>query len=98
MSKPPSSSDSTCQHLSIANSKIGEVMVCPDCGVVHLSMQSMSIRFDLDAFAELAKMIKQAKATLDQAQKFASDQVSDFHHTEKQLPENSYHYHQHKVH
>ncbi|MFZ6800466.1 hypothetical protein [Undibacterium sp. Di24W] len=73
-------SNNTCQHLSIANSKIGEIMICPECGVVHLSLQSISMRFDLEAFGELAKMVRQAKATIEQAQRFSSDksnQVDD---------------------
>jgi hypothetical protein len=65
-----STTNSACQHLSIAQSKIGEVMVCPECGVVHLALQSISMRFDLEAFNELATMIGQAKATIIQARKF----------------------------
>lgn len=103
---PKSNSGSTCQHLNIANSKIGEIMICPDCGVVHLSLQSISIRLDFDAFSELAKMVKQAKATLDQAQKFASDQTEPSANSvraeeqmhEVLMPEKTWHYHPHKVH
>jgi hypothetical protein len=103
---PKSNSGSACQHLNIANSKIGEIMICPDCGVVHLSLQSISIRLNLDAFSELAKMVKQAKATLDQAQKFASvqtepsatsAQVEEQMH-EVFMQEKIWHHHPHKVH
>jgi hypothetical protein len=68
--------NNACQHLSIANSKIGEIMICPECGVIHLSLQSFSMRLELEAFAELAKMVSQAKATLDQAQKFSCDKTN----------------------
>lgn len=102
---PKSNSGSTCQHLNIANSKIGDIMICPECGVVHLSLQSISVRLDLDAFSELAKMVKQAKATLDQAQKFATDQIEQATSDQAKeqmhevlMPEKNWHYHPHKVH
>ncbi|MBC3806847.1 hypothetical protein H8K52_05730 [Undibacterium seohonense] len=71
-----SKNNKPCQHLSIAHSKIGEVMICPECGVVHLSLQSISMRLDLNAFAELSKMITQAQTTIEQAQTFSQDQRS----------------------
>ncbi|MBC3875912.1 hypothetical protein [Undibacterium flavidum] len=105
-----SGSNNACQHLSIANSKIGEIMICPECSVIHLSLQSISIRLDLDAFSELAKMIKHAQATIEQAQeqaqKFSSNQANpsnDLHDAdplahEALLQENAYPYYPHKVH
>jgi hypothetical protein len=71
-----SKTQSACQHLNIANSQIGEVMICPDCGVVHVSMQSVSMRFELSAFAELAKMITQAQVTIEQAKVYTQEQRS----------------------
>ncbi|WP_212685217.1 hypothetical protein [Undibacterium baiyunense] len=66
--------NNACKHLSIANSKIGEIMICPECGVVHLSLQSVSLRLDLNAFAELSKMVAQAQTTIEQAQRFTHEQ------------------------
>ncbi len=99
-------SSNACQHLSIANSKIGEIMICPECGVVHLSLQSISMRLDLDAFSELAKMVRQAKATIEQAQRFSSDKsnpVDDLRDPNSTLhdalmQENLYSHTPHKVH
>nr|WP_315484066.1 hypothetical protein [uncultured Undibacterium sp.] len=74
--------NNACQHLSIANSKIGEIMICPECGVVHLSLQSISLRLDLTAFAELSKMVAQAQTTIEHAQSFTPEQKShDSPHT-----------------
>ncbi|MBC3833267.1 hypothetical protein H8K33_17285 [Undibacterium amnicola] len=74
--------NNACQHLSIANSKIGEIMICPECGVVHLSLQSISLRLDLTAFAELSKMVAQAQTTIEHAQNFTPEQKShDSPHT-----------------
>jgi hypothetical protein len=68
----PSTINNPCQHLSIAHSKVGEVMICPDCGVVHVALQSISMRFDLEAFTELATMLARAKATIEQARRSPS--------------------------
>lgn len=74
--------NNACQHLSIANSKIGEIMICPECGVVHLSLQSISLRLDLTAFAELSKMVAQAQTTIEHGQSFTPEQKShDSPHT-----------------
>jgi hypothetical protein len=58
-----------CQHIEIAHSKLGEVLICPDCGVVHMSLQTISMRFDVDAFKEISKMLSRAQAVLEQAEK-----------------------------
>jgi hypothetical protein len=52
----------------IAKSKVGEVMVCPDCGVVHLNLASVSVRFSLEAFEELSSMLSEAQIVLEHAQ------------------------------
>ncbi len=61
MQNPP------CHHLAIAQSQIGEVHICPDCGVVHLNLQAISIKFGLDAFSELSHMLSQAQSVIEQA-------------------------------
>lgn len=58
----------SCPTCVIAQSKVGEVMVCPDCAVVHVTMASVSVRFDVDAFVELASMLNEAKQVLERAQ------------------------------
>ncbi|GGX22289.1 hypothetical protein GCM10011282_30420 [Undibacterium macrobrachii] len=51
-------------------------MICPECGVVHLSLQSISLRLDLNAFAELSKMVAQAQTTIEQVQRSTHEQKS----------------------
>lgn len=60
-----------CQHVAIAQSKVGEVMICPDCGVVHLALQALTMRFDFDAFSELARMLGQAHHAIENAHAMA---------------------------
>lgn len=50
-----------CQHLHVAHSHVGEVAICPDCGVVHIALQYFSMRFDLEAFQALAHMLASAQ-------------------------------------
>ena len=54
-----------CQHLSIADSNIGHVSICPDCSVLHLALHHVSVRFTPDAFRALAGMVTAAQARLD---------------------------------
>ncbi|MFZ6657792.1 hypothetical protein [Undibacterium sp. TJN19] len=63
MKRPHQSS--SCQHVQLAHSKVGEVMICPDCGIVHVSLQYVSMRFELDAFRSLADMLGDAQHLID---------------------------------
>jgi carbonic anhydrase len=63
------STKSACKHVEIATSALGEVVICPDCGVVHVSMQSVSMRFDMDAFQVLSQMMSKAQAVIEQAKR-----------------------------
>lgn len=58
-------SANSCQHLGLASSKVGEVMICPECGVVHLSLNHVSLRFDVDAFRVLAYMLAEAQLNIE---------------------------------
>lgn len=55
---------SNCQHALLARSPVGHVSVCPDCGVVHLSMDCVSVRLEVNAFLALAEMLSQAQKRL----------------------------------
>lgn len=54
----------SCQHTMLARSPVGHVSVCPDCGVVHLSMDCVSVRLEVNAFLALAEMLSQAQKRL----------------------------------
>ncbi len=55
----------SCQHAMLACSPVGCVSVCPDCGVVHLSMDCVSVRLEVNAFLALAEMLLQAQKRLN---------------------------------
>lgn len=54
-----------CRCELLGSSEIGHVTVCQGCGQVHLNMQYMSLRFEVDAFRALAAMLGQAQRRLD---------------------------------
>ncbi|PRD65920.1 hypothetical protein C6P64_07425 [Malikia granosa] len=53
-----------CQHALLSRSPVGQVSVCPDCGVVHLSLDCLSVRLEEKAFQALAVMVMQAQQRL----------------------------------
>ena len=57
-----------CQHALLAQSPVGHVSVCPDCGVVHLSLDCLSVRLEMSAFKALADMVAQAHQRLHSIQ------------------------------
>lgn len=59
-----SATSPSCQHALLARSPVGHVSVCPDCGVVNLSMDCVSVRLEMNAFLALAEMLSQAKESL----------------------------------
>lgn len=63
----PSHQNAACRHIQIAHSKLGEVVICPECGVVHLNLQSISLRLEVEAFAALSTMLAQAQEVLERA-------------------------------
>lgn len=69
------SDNKACQHLAIAHSKVGDVMICADCGVVHLALQSISMRFDMEAFSELSRMLGRAQTAIESAQEKAQEKA-----------------------
>lgn len=59
-----SATSPVCQHALLARSPVGHVSVCPDCGVVSLSLDCVSIRLEVTAFLALTEMLSQAKNRL----------------------------------
>lgn len=49
-----------CTHEYLAYSKSGKVLICRDCGVVHLHLQNMSLRLDVNQFTAIAALITEA--------------------------------------
>lgn len=53
-----------CETCQLAKSGVGTVTVCPSCGVVHLCLQYLSLRFRTDAFQELVHLLAEAHINL----------------------------------
>lgn len=49
---------------TIAQGHVGSVSVCA-CGVITLTMQYLSLRFDVDAFKDLQNLLNAARRRLD---------------------------------
>lgn len=58
-----------CHQLVVATSSAGHVTTCLECGHVHLSLPSLTLRFDMHVFRELADMLHVAQ------QRFENDPV-----------------------
>ncbi|MDQ5889299.1 MAG: hypothetical protein QG667_2594 [Pseudomonadota bacterium] len=59
-----SEAESNCQHVVLAQSPLGAVSLCPECGVLHLAIHNLSLRFKPSAFAELTRLLNSAQAHL----------------------------------
>ncbi|MES2950132.1 MAG: hypothetical protein V4858_16445 [Pseudomonadota bacterium] len=55
-----------CQQVRMAQSSMGEVCICPDCGVVHVALQYFSMRFEPEAFKTLQSMLCEAQNKIAQ--------------------------------
>lgn len=62
-----SSQSTSCRHVGLAHSHVGDVSMCPDCGVVHVSLQYFSMRLDLEAFRALAQMLGVAQTRIERS-------------------------------
>lgn len=50
-----------CRHQALAESPLGSVSLCLECGVVQLTMDSVTVRLDLEAFQMAAQMMLVAR-------------------------------------
>jgi hypothetical protein len=60
-----SKSYTQCSQQLIATSALGHITTCTDCGHVHLNLNAVTLRFDLDAFRDLVDMLGFAQHKLD---------------------------------
>ena len=68
----PSTPSSRCQHALLARSPVGHVSVCPDCEVVQLCLDCLSVRLERAAFLALAEMLSEAQQRLHGTQQHSS--------------------------
>lgn len=52
---------SPCHHHTLAQSPVGRVTLCPDCSVVQLHMDAVTLRLAADDFETLAHMVLMAR-------------------------------------
>lgn len=57
-----------CRHIELVRSQVAEVAMCPDCKVVHITLQHVTVRLTSDAFQELVWSVGQAQAIIDSQQ------------------------------
>lgn len=64
--KPHDQAHAPCHHVRLAQSGVGEICYCPDCGVVHVALQYFTMRFELEAFKALQTMLSEAQHKITQ--------------------------------
>ena len=55
-----------CKHEYLAVGESGKVLMCRDCGVVHLHLQNLSMRFEVEQFAALTELLTTASQNMRQ--------------------------------
>jgi hypothetical protein len=56
-----------CQHVAVARSEAGRITVCCECNVVHVELETMTLRFSPASFRAVAHLLATGEATLEQA-------------------------------
>jgi hypothetical protein len=56
-----------CEHTGVAKSPIGDVTVCTDCNIVHLTLAHVTLRFTPESFRCLAELLRVSQGRLDHA-------------------------------
>ena len=53
-----------CSMHGLAESPVGNVALCPACGVIHVTLQYVTVRLEAGTFAQFTHMLAQAHAAL----------------------------------
>ena len=59
---------SGCTHVGIAHNTVGDVSVCNECSIVHLTLSHVTVRLTPDAFRSLSELVKVSQQRLDKAE------------------------------
>ena len=70
-------SQAHCQHIAVARNGAGHVAICPDCNVVHVELDCMTLRFTPETFSRIAELLASAQARLERARAPGSAVVVD---------------------
>jgi hypothetical protein len=60
-----STSHGHCPSVPLARNRVGAVTACPECGHLHLVLEYLTLRFEPEAFRELASLLASAQERLD---------------------------------
>ncbi|WP_333874960.1 DUF6686 family protein [Methylobacter sp.] len=50
----------TCTHEYLAATEFGQVLICRECGKVHLHLQNLSLQFSVESFIGLTSTLNEA--------------------------------------
>ncbi len=64
--------EGTCHHLPLAESPVGSVTICPDCGVVQLNTDCVSVRMDPEVFEAVTQMMLTARCRYYEMRRLAN--------------------------
>ncbi|EIC30056.1 hypothetical protein [Methylomicrobium album] len=53
-------SNKPCSHEDLASNAAGKILMCHECGVVHLLLPNLSLRLNLEQFAEFSALAAEA--------------------------------------
>ena len=54
-----------CPSVPVARNRVGAVAACPECGQLQLVLEYLTLRFEPEAFRELASLLASAQQRLD---------------------------------
>lgn len=54
-----------CPSVPLARNRVGTVAACPECGHLQLVLEYLTLRFEPEAFRELASLLASAQHRLD---------------------------------
>lgn len=72
-----------CNTTMLTKNAIGEIRLCPECKVVSLTIQALTLRFTLDAYRQLSELVTQTSS--EQIQTV----IAEHQHTEHGIPPKS---------
>jgi hypothetical protein len=66
-----------CPSVPLARNRVGAVAACPDCGHLQLVLEYLTLRFEPEAFRELATLLASAQQCLDRERETGEERSPD---------------------
>jgi len=64
----------SCSHEHLTSTEFGQTIICRECGIVHLHVQHLSLRFNVENFLGLADTLSEAAKKVRAAPKIKPKQ------------------------